>query len=1209
VNSQEFPHSQAAHSISVSLNDLTVRESFHQQVNLRLQKMETLLEQGEQPENIQQFQSYCLQLATWGKEAELPIWVELLETAAAAIAHSESSFQASATLIIQEVKQAAEKVLEGCIQDIHLSNGLKAIAAPSFPISSDPEQPDPSADDLVSLFDETFLEEFLSPTSLEINASELSALTPLSSEDGNRDLFGSDGLGEEETVSQNFDFLDLFETPVQDFVVQETTSDPSIVSPEDLADLFSLDPSSSSATVASPVDDLLKPLLDFEIFEATPLSIDVGIEFSPLSFLYPQFEDLDVFMEAPGVVGAGELSSAAVFEELEAIINAPAALSPTVSVLIAQSGYSELPVSPEQRLTPPSNQDARLTDLKWLAEGADRSIEDSSKVQAIDDRSLSSRTRSSKGKVFEQTMRVPVKQLDNLSNLIGELVVKRNRLEQDQERLRQFLDNLLNQVQGLSDVGGRMQELYERTLLEGALIASRNESRAFSDRSSFLDSEPTDPDNLIDHEDLDALEMDRFTGFHLLSQEMIELIVRVRESASDIQFLVDETDQVARTLRQVTTQLQEGMTQSRMVTFAQAADRLPRAIREVSFKLNKQAKLDIEGREVLIDKMILEHLYNPMTHLINNAITHGIESPQVREQQGKPPMGRVTVRAFLQGNQTVISFSDDGAGINSEQVKAKAIEKKLITAAEAQALSNQEVYDFLFHPGFSTKDKADDFSGRGVGLDVVSTSLNEIRGSISIDSIPGKGTTFIIRLPLTLSICKALCCLSDRARIAFPMDGVEEMKDYNPSEIQSNAEGLPCIPWRDTLLPFQPLGELLSYNRHISRRTVYGGKQEDDTISIIVLRGTGNWLAIQVDRVLGEQEIVIKQIEGPIPKPAGIAGATVLGDGSIMPIGDVLELIEIAQGRMRIDTSSNLWKRATPSTVEAAVKLEPTVLIVDDSITVRELLSLSFKKAGYRVEQARDGQEAWEKLRSGLPCDIVFCDIEMPRMNGLELLSNLQKEDALANIPVALLTSRGADRHRKVAAKLGASGYFTKPYTEKDLLDAAKRMMQGEVLLANSTKVATTPNPKTSTFFPQIPPNSLLTFQPPVLIVDDSITVREMLSATFTQAGYQVEQARDGQEAWEKLRSGLPCSLIFCDIEMPRINGLELLSRLQEDADLRSIPVAMITSRGAEKHRQIAAERGAKGYFTKPYIEEVLLDAAQRLLKGEVLLENTNSKA
>ena len=668
--------------------------------------------------------------------------------------------------------------------------------------------------------------------------------------------------------------------------------------------------------------------------------------------------------------------------------------------------------------------------------------------------SVQNRRPTRPGRVFsEQTMRVPVKHLDNLSNLVGELVVNRNSLEEDQERLRQSLDNLLYQVQQLSDVGQRMQDLYERSLLESSLLASRQSHRsAFAAPSSARESGVFAQAVNATGIEYDPLEMDRFTGFHSLSQEMIELIVRVRESASDIEFIVDETDQVTRMFRQVTTQLQEGLTRSRMVPFAQTADRLPRAVRDIAMKVGKQAELSVEGRETLIDKMILEQLYDPMTHLVNNAITHGIESPDVRRAAGKPQAGRITIRAFHQGNQTIISVSDDGAGIDLERVKAKAIEKGLITATDAKAMTRLDFYDLLFHAGFSTKDQADDFSGRGVGMDVVRTSLSEIRGAITTDSTYGKGTTFTIRLPLTLSISKALCCISDRARIAFPMDGVEDMLDVPKERIQVNAEGQACIPWRDSLLPLRPLNELLAYSRHLSRGNVYGGNQEDDIVSIVVLRSAGNFLALQVDQVLGEQEIVIKQLEGPIPKPVGVAGATVLGDGRIMPIADVLELIDLSMGRIRKDVGGSLWEQGGVSMIQEApiAKTEPTVLIVDDSITVRELLSMTFNKVGYRVEQARDGQEAWEKLRAGLPCDIVFCDIEMPRMDGLELLSRIQKDPNLSHLPIAMLTSRGADRHRQMAVSLGASGYFTKPYLEEALLDAAQRMLKGEVLISGN---------------------------------------------------------------------------------------------------------------------------------------------------------------
>jgi chemotaxis protein histidine kinase CheA/DNA-binding response OmpR family regulator len=1006
---------------------------------------------------------------------------------------------------------------------------------------------------------------------------------------------------------------------------------------DDLESLFADDHGTSSlsspktqpSSSSSEIDDLeslfeeaetlqvKKPVKQAKIPQTTVKQTSSDSHMVTLVF-YDQLSDLEALLEEPASKTGIELNGKGVFEELEKLIDTPAKVK--VAAVVEQE--IEIPL---EKVSQPAlmEEDDLFADIEKL-------FIETEQIAGPQTSSNRQQVRT-KQVIGDQTTRISVKQLDDLSNLMGELVVNRNTIEQDQERLLQKTDDLLNRLQGLNEVGARMQDLYERSLLEASLLASRKHysyiqqqvsgQRGRSAVVSFGGN---------DGSDYDPLEMDRFSNFHLLSQEVIELILRVREAGQDIQYIVTETDQVARTLRQITTQLQEGLTKARMVPFANVGDRLPSAVKQVSWELNKKARLELEGRDVLVDKMIVQNLADPMKHLVNNAMYHGIEPPEERERLGKSPEGRIKVSASLQGNQTVIVVSDDGAGIDSEKVKRKAIEKGLVSIENAKNLTQQDVYDFLFHPGFTTKDKADQFAGRGVGMDVVYTNITMIRGTISIDSVLGKGTTFTIRLPLNFSICKGLCCVSDHSQIAFPMDGVEDMQDYSSKDIQVNENGQKCVRWRDNLLPFQPLSNLLTYNRQVGRGGIYGGSREEDLISIVILRSTGNILAVQVDKVLGEQEIVIKPIEGPIPKPPGVAGATVLGDGHIMAIADVLELIEIAQGRIKTSGSGPLWKRDQVAKEEAAkAKTQNMVLIVDDSIMVRELLSMSFQKAGYQVEQARDGLEAWEKLASGLPCDLIFCDVEMPKMDGLELLSRIQKDETLCDIPVAMLTSRGAERHRQVAADLGASGYFTKPYLEEVLLDSARRMVEGEVLLPNSTrrpkpkkvvKAEPKPEPKPEplnviTPLPEaafkgtvIQPRVVVNAQPRVLIIDDSVTVRELLSMTFRNAGYQVEQARDGQDAFDKLKADPNFDVVFCDIEMPRLNGLDLLTNLSEDEQLRHIPVAMLTSRGAERHRKIAAERGAKGYFTKPYLEEVLLDAAKRLVQGEVLLDTTQAE-
>ncbi|AFZ48607.1 putative CheA signal transduction histidine kinase [Cyanobacterium stanieri PCC 7202] len=1033
-----------------------------------------------------------------------------------------------------------------------------------------------------------------------------------------------------------------------DFLDEETSSEPLSNGIEDLFDEpgaidfgtdnltvhHELQDPHGTVIIENPQDEIADLVSQIE-HQEEPSSQD--LVFSDKLIIYDQFEDLDyTIVQENHLLSETELFSLDLwettpstshyyeqFEELEKVINSRHQSEIEVNwqqlekivgekINLSQSSSS---VSEENNL------EKELSDLDRLLAEAEKPSHKKpwTKPQAPT-------VQTQKQPTFEQSMRVPVKQLDSLNNLIGEMVIRRNRLQEDQEKLRQFLDNLLSHAQDLSEVGDRTQDMYEKSLLEGSLINSRKRNQStvreqlergnISQNTSKNRDQTNNSNAFFPEIELDDLELDRFSEFHLLAQEMIELVVRIRESTSDIQFLVDETDQLGKNIRDITDQLQEQINKSRMVPFAQNADRLPLPIRKIAQGYDKQVQLKVEGREVLIDKMILEHLWDPLLQIVKNSVTHGIEQPEERKANGKDPMGTITVRAFLQGPQTVISISDDGAGINAHKVKEKAIQKNLITPEEANTLKNQEIYDFLFHAGFTTKEKADSHAGRGVGLDIVRNKLNEIRGSVTIDSIPGRGTTFTMRLPLTLTIGKALCCLNDNVRIAFPIDGIEDTKILSRQNIEKDEDGKSYITWNKNKIPLRPLNQLLQYNRQMSRSFMYGsGTNDENTVSVIILRGGNNILAVEVDQILPEEEIVIKQISGPLPKPKGISGATVRSDGTIMPVGDVIELIQIAEGSLSNQIKSQMFPSVPiqrNTMFESQVNVAPLVLIVDDSITVREMLSMTFSKEGYRVEQARDGQEAWQKLRSGLPCNLIFCDIEMPRMNGLELLQHLQEESEFAHIPMAILSSRGSQRHQKIAAELGACAYLIKPCVDKELIDSAQRMMNGEVLLEGSTRVSTAKitdiqaDEHKSTFGGA---KRRTNSAPMVLIIDDSVVVREMLSLSFKKAGYEVEVARDGQDAWEKLAEGLPCDIVLCDIEMPRMNGLELLARMQQDDVLCQLPVAMVTSRGAEKHRSIAADLGARAYFTKPYIEDELLDVAKRMINGEIFLTSSSAKS
>ena len=826
-------------------------------------------------------------------------------------------------------------------------------------------------------------------------------------------------------------------------------TEPQFRSDDEFLSEFNLPPLTDSAVAVSASSstselDELSQFFEFgdaQLDTEPPLAIDVDNESVPLADVavdIPDLTDLEMLIGTPVIP-----DSTTEFADLEALIDQS---SPAIAVQEpAQDNFTELEAMLGINTPTNGNSNGMAIAMEPASEPTVKPenfsiledlLQENSKqeVGAITTRPTAKPAPAKASqRLASSSVRVDVKYLDSLNNLVGELVVNRNLLDQDQERLQNYMYNLQQRIQQLGDVSQRMRDQYDRSLLETSLMAGRSRNQSFTQMSMEGGGQAIAAE-------FEAIEFDRYNAFHILSQEIIELIVRIKESAADIEFVVAETEQVTRELGRIANQVQDDLKQSRMVPFANLADRLPRGVRDRAVKSGKQAELVVLGRDTLVDKSILEQLTDPMTHLVNNAVDHGLETPEVRRQAGKPPQGTIEVRAFHQGNQTVITVRDDGGGINPERVKQKAVEKGLKTPAQVARMTDEEAYELLFLAGFSTRSQADEFAGRGVGLDVVKTCLDEIKGSIMIQSEVGKGTQFTIRLPLTLSIAKAIFCAVDRARIAIPLDGFEDMVELPQSQVILNNIGQTCIPWREMLLPFQPMSSLLQFNRQLGRTYT---KQETEEICVIILRDSdNNYLGLKVDQFLGEHEIVVKQLEGPVPKPPGIAGATVLGDGRVISIVNVLELFDIANGRLRLNTVQQI-----PVDIDTPAETQPTVLIVDDSITVRELLSMTFSKVGYHVEQARDGQDALDRLKGGLPCDLIFCDIEMPKMDGMELLSRLQKDEVLRKIPMAMLTSRGADKHRQRAIELGAKAYFTKPYLEEELLTASQRLLKGEVLV------------------------------------------------------------------------------------------------------------------------------------------------------------------
>ncbi|MEB3338429.1 MAG: hybrid sensor histidine kinase/response regulator, partial [Leptolyngbyaceae bacterium] len=550
--------------------------------------------------------------------------------------------------------------------------------------------------------------------------------------------------------------------------------------------------------------------------------------------------------------------------------------------------------------------------------------------------------------------------------------------------------------------------------------------------------------------------MDQYSEQHLLSQEVMETIVQIQEVTSDIDLSLEDADQTARDLNRTAKQLQTSLTQVRMRPLSDIVGRFPRALRELAREYGKVAELKIYGGATLIDRAILETLSDPLMHLFRNCFDHGLETPEVRRAAGKPEQGTIEIRAAYRGNRTIITMGDDGGGINIEKIRAKAqtmgMDPKVLATA-----TERELLELIFEPGFSTASQVTALSGRGVGMDVVRTNLKQVRGDIRVDTKLGVGSTFTISVPFTLSVVRVLLVESNGMLLAFPKDVIEEMLLPEAGQIFTTA-GNEFLNWDGFMVPLVHLNRWLAFNCPFRSSEV-----EDSPIinaPTVLMISQGNELTgIRIDRCWGEQEVAVRQVEGSIPLPIGFAGCTILGNGRVVPLVDTATLLTWIMDTGTAPTANRLTQSGlSPASVEAvedtpmmipaiAQPQQDTILVVDDSINVRRFLKLTLQKAGYRVEEAKDGQDALEKLIGGLQVEAVICDIEMPRLDGYGFLARIKAESTFKNLPVAMLTSRSGNKHRQLAMSLGATAYFSQPYKEQDLLKTLEQLIQSQSLV------------------------------------------------------------------------------------------------------------------------------------------------------------------
>jgi chemotaxis family two-component system sensor histidine kinase/response regulator PixL len=499
-----------------------------------------------------------------------------------------------------------------------------------------------------------------------------------------------------------------------------------------------------------------------------------------------------------------------------------------------------------------------------------------------------------------------------------------------------------------------------------------------------------------------------------------------------------QDQQLIKTRQQTLQQVQQHLIATRMLPIESVLNRFPRMIRDLSVQNHKPVNLTLTGKKTLVDKAILEKLHDPLIHLVRNAFDHGIESEEERQKSGKIEAGKIEIKAYNQGNYTYLEIQDNGQGIDPEKIRKKIIDKKLIPARDAARLSTHQLQEFLFYPGFSTKNKVSEISGRGVGLEAARNQIEALKGTLTLQSEPGKGTTFTIRLPWNLTITKLLIFRIKQNLFAIPMDTLTAILSISSPEIQQNGQGQ-FYNWHGQKIPLvQSLLTQCNYSGQFpsKQQTVKESKGNypdhfSGKMMLLVISQGLNTIALKIDQVVMEQHLTIKPFSLVLSAPSYLYGCTILGDGRLVPVVDSSELLEHWQHQYQSPTSQLIL---FPTQIQDEPQQLSKVLIIDDSITTRQSLSTILKQSGYQVLQAKNGKEGLKQLQKHPHIQVVICDLEMPEMNGFEFLSRCRRKFDTEELPVLMLTSRSSDRYRQLAKQLGSNGYITKPWLKQELM-------------------------------------------------------------------------------------------------------------------------------------------------------------------------------
>jgi chemosensory pili system protein ChpA (sensor histidine kinase/response regulator) len=648
-----------------------------------------------------------------------------------------------------------------------------------------------------------------------------------------------------------------------------------------------------------------------------------------------------------------------------------------------------------------------------------------------------------------KSVRVPLGRLDQMMNSVGELVINRTRLVGRAAELNKLVESLALSRGRLSGKISEFQEKYEFTNLGQPRSYSGSEKGRAGATTNAGSAAPGG------WPDFTELEMDRYDDFNILSRSLTEISADISVVLSQLGGFVGRVEGDIDELTKLAHHLQDEITQARMVPIVNLYTRLSRTARDAAKVCGKAVDLELVGEDTRLDNNIVQQITDPLIHLVRNAIAHGIEDEAARAQAGKPARGRVTLRAFHRGNHVFIEVQDDGSGLDYERIRQTAVQNGLAQATEAEHLSESELRAFLFHPGFSTASSKTEVAGRGVGLDVVRNNVHALNGEIEIRSEPGAGTCFTVKVPLTLIISQALFVRSGSTLLAMPLAVVEEIRRVRPDEIEDVGGKLLT----------KVRGNITEVVRLDSALGLPAFEPVNGYLSMVIVRIAGRQVGVIVEEVLGKDEAVIKSLGAYLRRVKLFPGATVSPDGSLILLVDVNRLADAraAEKDVVVPTASAarifapgaaaIVSGSIPSEAVDETPSEKVVVVADDSISVRKFVGRILEKAGYRVKLASDGLEAAE-LIAQVGCHLLVTDIEMPRMNGYELMTHLRQDPTTRRVPVLVVTSRAGAKHRDRALKEGAAAFLTKPVQEEQLLSVVEGLIDSAA--ARSVRPAAT---------------------------------------------------------------------------------------------------------------------------------------------------------